>query len=166
MLDIFVHTMKAKCVENGEKVAIKNVLQDKKFKNRELQIMQYFDHPNVVQLKHHFFVRKDDNQLYLNLVMEYVPHSLYSLIKNHGSKTPQMFMPLIYVKLYIYQVTSNNYVSTNCDNYILYIHILCILEELTSTILQICRALAYIHGVFGVCHRDIKPENILVMKWT
>ncbi|KMZ62838.1 Shaggy-related protein kinase theta [Zostera marina] len=119
----------AKCVENGEKVAIKNVLQDKKFKNRELQIMQYFDHPNVVQLKHHFFVRKDDNQLYLNLVMEYVPHSLYSLIKNHGSKTPQMFMPLIYVKLYIY---------------------------------QICRALAYIHGVFGVCHRDIKPENILV----
>lgn len=99
--------MKAKCLENGEKVAIKKVLQDKKFKNRELQIMQYFDHPNVVQLKNHFFVRKGENQLYLNLVMEYVPQSLYSLIKNYGSKTPQIFMPLIYVKLYIYQVTSN-----------------------------------------------------------
>ncbi len=30
----------AKCVETGEVVAIKKVLQDKRFKNRELQIMQ------------------------------------------------------------------------------------------------------------------------------
>jgi serine/threonine protein kinase len=25
-----------------------------------------------------------------------------------------------------------------------------------------CRALAYLHRVVGVCHRDIKPQNILV----
>ena len=27
---------------------------------------------------------------------------------------------------------------------------------------QLCRALAYIHGGFGICHRDIKPQNLLV----
>ncbi|KAF9602614.1 hypothetical protein IFM89_030220, partial [Coptis chinensis] len=27
---------------------------------------------------------------------------------------------------------------------------------------MICRALAYVHGVIGICHRDIKPQNLLV----
>ncbi|KAJ8499698.1 hypothetical protein OPV22_010250 [Ensete ventricosum] len=82
----------AKCVETGEAVAIKKVLQDKRYKNRELQIMLLLDHPNY-----------------------------YSRMNQH--------LPLIYVKLYTY---------------------------------QICRALAYIHRVIGVCHRDIKPQNLLV----
>lgn len=36
-------------------VAIKKVLQDKRFKNRELQIMKMMSHPNVVSLKHCFY---------------------------------------------------------------------------------------------------------------
>ncbi|EEF35933.1 conserved hypothetical protein [Ricinus communis] len=40
----------AKCRETGEIVAIKKVLQDKRYKNRELQIMQMLDHPNIVPL--------------------------------------------------------------------------------------------------------------------
>nr|TKR75315.1 shaggy-related protein kinase theta-like isoform X2 [Populus alba] len=44
----------AKCLETGEAVAIKKVLQDKRYKNRELQIMRLLDHPNVVKLKHCF----------------------------------------------------------------------------------------------------------------
>ena len=36
-------------------VAIKKVLQDKRFKNRELQIMKMMSHPNVVGLKHCFY---------------------------------------------------------------------------------------------------------------
>jgi len=36
-------------------VAIKKVLQDKRFKNRELQIMKMLDHPNIVRLKHCFY---------------------------------------------------------------------------------------------------------------
>ena len=36
-------------------VAIKKVLQDKRFKNRELQIMRMTGHTNIVQLKHCFY---------------------------------------------------------------------------------------------------------------
>ena len=48
----------AKVVETGEIVAIKKVLQDKRFKNRELQIMKQLvkdPHPNIVALKHCFY---------------------------------------------------------------------------------------------------------------
>ncbi|KAJ4884047.1 Shaggy-related protein kinase theta [Raphanus sativus] len=39
---------RAKCLETGEQVAIKKVLQDKRYNNRELQIMRLQDHPNVL----------------------------------------------------------------------------------------------------------------------
>src|SRR4051812_30149791 len=42
----------ATVIETGETVAIKKVLQDRRFKNRELQIMGMLDHPDVVTLKH------------------------------------------------------------------------------------------------------------------
>lgn len=45
----------ATVVETGEVVAIKKVLQDKRFKNRELQIMRQLEHPNIVPLKHCFY---------------------------------------------------------------------------------------------------------------
>jgi serine/threonine protein kinase len=55
----------AKVVETGEVVAIKKVLQDKRFKNRELQIMRQLvkdPHPNIVALKHCFYSQvKDKN---------------------------------------------------------------------------------------------------------
>lgn len=41
--------------ETNEVVAIKKVLQDKRYKNRELQIMQLIHHPCIVDLKHHFY---------------------------------------------------------------------------------------------------------------
>lgn len=49
-------------VETGEVVAIKKVLQDKRFKNRELQIMRMLvkkEHPNIVRLKHCFYSNGD-----------------------------------------------------------------------------------------------------------
>jgi glycogen synthase kinase 3 beta len=48
----------ASVIETGEIVAIKKVLQDKRFKNRELQIMRklvHDPHSNIVALKHCFF---------------------------------------------------------------------------------------------------------------
>lgn len=53
----------AKVVETDEVVAIKKVLQDKRFKNRELQIMRQLvkdPHPNIVALRHCFYSQVSD----------------------------------------------------------------------------------------------------------
>ncbi|PIA60862.1 hypothetical protein AQUCO_00300407v1 [Aquilegia coerulea] len=92
----------AKCLETGETVAIKKVLQDKRYKNRELQTMRLLDHPNVVSLKHCFFSTTEKDELYLNLVLEYVPETAHRVIKHYNKMTQRM--PLIYVKLYTYQI--------------------------------------------------------------
>ncbi|CAI9300327.1 unnamed protein product [Lactuca saligna] len=62
----------AKCRETGEIVAIKKVLQDKHYNNRELQVMQMLDHPNVVALKHSFFSTTEKEELCHNLVLDFV----------------------------------------------------------------------------------------------
>ncbi|GKV13067.1 hypothetical protein SLEP1_g24139 [Rubroshorea leprosula] len=92
----------AKCLETGESVAIKKVLQDKRYKNRELQIMRLLDHPNVLKLKHCFFSTTEKDELYLNLVLEYVSETVYRVSK-HYSRMNQ-FTPIIYVQLYTYQI--------------------------------------------------------------
>jgi serine/threonine protein kinase len=99
---MFFVYMKAKCLETGETIAIKKVLQDKRYKNRELQIMRSIDHCNVVSLKHCFFSTTPRDELFLNLVMEFVPESLYRVLKHYSDMNQRM--PLIYVKLYTYQV--------------------------------------------------------------
>eukprot|EP01029_Cantina_marsupialis_P029526 TRINITY_DN781801_c0_g1_i1.p1 TRINITY_DN781801_c0_g1~~TRINITY_DN781801_c0_g1_i1.p1 ORF type:complete len:374 (+),score=91.23 TRINITY_DN781801_c0_g1_i1:86-1207(+) len=93
----------ASVIETGEVVAIKKVFQDKRFKNRELQIMRKLNHPNIVLLKHCFYSdgEKPDD-LYLNLVLEYVPNTVYRISKSFRRlHTP---MPMLYVKLYVYQL--------------------------------------------------------------
>ncbi|PSC74124.1 shaggy-related kinase epsilon [Micractinium conductrix] len=92
----------AKCLETGETVAIKKVLQDKRFKNRELQIIRMMAHPNIVQLKHCFYTSTEKDEVYLNLVLEYVPDTVYRINK-HYTKNEQR-MPIILVKLYTYQM--------------------------------------------------------------
>lgn len=156
----------AAVVETGEIVAIKKVLQDKRFKNRELQIMRQLvkdPHSNIVALKHCFYSQvsflrcvsllhlqelyhslylshmlspypspysspqgEKADELYLNLVLEYVPETVYSISRFHQKS--KIVLPLLYVKLYLYQLS---------------------------------RALAHIHAL-GICHRDIKPQNLLV----
>ncbi|KAI3741276.1 hypothetical protein L1987_58947 [Smallanthus sonchifolius] len=92
----------AKCLETGESVAIKKVLQDKRYKNRELQIMRLLDHPNVVPLKNCFYSTTDKNEVYLNVVLEYVPETVYRMSR-HFVKMNQ-HMPMLYVQLYTYQI--------------------------------------------------------------
>ncbi|KAI6219198.1 Glycogen synthase kinase-3 beta [Aphelenchoides fujianensis] len=93
----------AKVVKTNENVAVKKVLQDKRFKNRELQIMQKLDHPNVVTLKYFFYSngdKKDD--VYLNLILEFMPQTVYRLTR-HFSRQMQ-HIPMLYVRLYSYQL--------------------------------------------------------------
>ncbi|XP_037931772.1 MATH and LRR domain-containing protein PFE0570w-like [Teleopsis dalmanni] len=45
----------AKLCDTGELVAIKKVLQDRRFKNRELQIMRKLEHCNIVKLLYFFY---------------------------------------------------------------------------------------------------------------
>lgn len=96
----------AKVVETDEVVAIKKVLQDRRFKNRELQIMRQLmklPHPYIVALRHYFISRgSKPDDVYLNLVLEYVPETLYSVAK-HYNKSRQMF-PIMSIKLYMYQL--------------------------------------------------------------
>ncbi|KAG9147679.1 hypothetical protein Leryth_014851 [Lithospermum erythrorhizon] len=91
-----------RCLETGETVAIKKVLQDRRYKNRELQIMCLLDHDNVVCMKHCFYSTTGKNEVYLNLVLEYVPETVYRALRRY-TKTNQQ-MPLIYVQLYTYQM--------------------------------------------------------------
>merc|ERR1719401_1828695 len=75
----------AEVAETGESVAIKKVFQDKRYKNRELQIMRELKHPNVVELKHAFYTTGDkQGETYLNVVMEYCSDTVYSVIKHYA----------------------------------------------------------------------------------
>lgn len=100
-------------METGEVVAIKKVLQDKRFKvihnlwtmniflhiqNRELQIMRMLNHRNIVMMKHCFYSNGEKpDELYLNLVLEFVLDTVYRFCR-HFTKNKE-FMPVIYVKV-------------------------------------------------------------------
>ncbi|GFU52559.1 glycogen synthase kinase-3 beta [Nephila pilipes] len=93
----------ARLSETGELIAIKKVLQDKRFKNRELQIMRRLDHCNIVKLKNFFFSSGDKkDEIYLNLVLEYIPETVYRVARQY-SKAKQT-IPISFIKLYMYQL--------------------------------------------------------------
>jgi len=94
----------ARLVPSNDEVAIKKVLQDKRFKNRELQIMRSVRHPNIVNLRAFFYSQSDTrrDEVYLNLVLEFVPETVYRSCRNY-TKAKQS-MPILAVRLYMYQI--------------------------------------------------------------
>ena len=81
---------KAKVIQTGEVVAIKKVYQDRRYKNREYTITKTLNHPNVVHLKHAFYTTwEKKDEMYLNLVMNYVPNNLNKINKNYIQKKEQ-----------------------------------------------------------------------------
>ena len=95
----------ARLCATQEQVAIKKVLQDRRFKNRELAIMRRMNHPSVVRLLYFFYTcssRTPDSEVYLQLVMDFVPENVYKQIQYYSSQ--RQVMPYIYIKLYIYQL--------------------------------------------------------------
>jgi serine/threonine protein kinase len=85
----------------NEVVAIKRVLQDRRYKNRELQIMKMVHHPNIVTLKDSFYENQKE-EVFLNLVLDYMPKNLYEVASTYNKQRKQM--PILYTKLYIYQL--------------------------------------------------------------
>ena len=89
----------------GEKVAIKKVFQDRRYKNRELPIMLELHHPNIVELKSYYKTKaenKSEDEFFLNCIMEYVPLTLSSLISQNRKKHTK-FDPIL-LKLFSYQM--------------------------------------------------------------
>lgn len=94
---------KAVISETGETVAIKKVYQDKRYKNRELPIIKELKHPNTVNLRQAFYTIGDKpDEIFLNLVMEYVPDTLSKVIRSYTKQGKNM--PLVLVKLFSYQM--------------------------------------------------------------
>ena len=91
--------------KTGEKVAIKKVFQDRRYKNRELPIMQELHHPNIVELKSYYCTKAEncsDDEFYLNCIMEYMPQTLSDLI-SQNRKQHTKFDDLV-LKIFSYQM--------------------------------------------------------------
>jgi serine/threonine protein kinase len=89
--------------ETGEVVAIKKVYQDKRYKNRELQMLKELDHPNVIKMRQAFYTpgERPDEQ-YLNVVMDFIPDTLSKVIRQYYKS--KSIMPVILLKIYSYQM--------------------------------------------------------------
>ncbi|XP_055703580.1 protein kinase shaggy-like isoform X4 [Phlebotomus papatasi] len=93
----------AKLCDTGELVAIKKVLQDKRFKNRELQIMRRLEHCNIVKLKYFFYSSGEKkDEVYLNLVLEYIPETVYKVARQYARN--KQTIPINFIRLYMYQL--------------------------------------------------------------
>ncbi|KAJ1761549.1 glycogen synthase kinase 3 [Coemansia sp. RSA 2523] len=101
----------AELVPSGEQVAIKKVLQDKRFKNRELSVMRSVSHRNIVGLRYFFYSQGDKDDVYLNLVLEFVPETIYRVTRQYAKA--KQHVPMLYVKLFMYQLfRSLNYIHS------------------------------------------------------
>lgn len=97
---------KARLCHNSEVIAIKKVFDDKRYKNRELLFMKQLHHPNIANLKYYFYTedagcRKGER--YLNMILEFVPETLFSIAKCDGTYTKPLLDPM-YIKVYTYQM--------------------------------------------------------------
>ncbi|EJT43055.1 MRK1-like protein [Saccharomyces kudriavzevii IFO 1802] len=88
--------------ETNQKVAIKKVLQDKRYKNRELETMKMLNHANTIGLQYYFYERDEEDEVYLNLVLDYMPQSLYQRLRHFIHLKTKM--DRLEIKFYAYQL--------------------------------------------------------------
>ena len=63
--------------------------------------MSNLHHPNIVALKYYFY-STNNNETYLNLIMDYYPETVYSVIKTYARH--RQSMPISFIRLYSYQL--------------------------------------------------------------
>ena len=83
-------------------VAIKKVVLDPRYQNRELEMLRQLRHDCVIRLFHHFEKagRKED-VVHLHLVMEFLPETIRSIaLQFHKNRTR---FPIDYLRVYLYQ---------------------------------------------------------------
>lgn len=84
----------------GNIVAVKKVLQDPRYKNRELQILQLLKHPNCLRLLDSYSTREggEKKDTYLHIVTEMFPKDFSYFIKENPNP------PVSYVQIFAYQI--------------------------------------------------------------
>jgi glycogen synthase kinase 3 beta len=82
-------------------LAIKKVFQDPNYRNREFMIVVELNHINCIKVHNYFFTR-DGAQTFLNLVMDYIPETLYRVLRYYKKKNMDFPDPL--GKIYSYQM--------------------------------------------------------------
>ncbi len=95
---------RAKKDQSDDILAIKRVFQDKRYHNRELEILKQLNHPNIIHLMHYFYTKgeKKEEEIYLNVVTDYLPQTLSRILSINYQSRKQMD-PFI-AKLYAYQM--------------------------------------------------------------
>uniref|UniRef100_A0A1I8GWD3 Protein kinase domain-containing protein n=2 Tax=Macrostomum lignano TaxID=282301 RepID=A0A1I8GWD3_9PLAT len=91
--------------ESGESVALKRVLQDPRYKNRELRTLYTLgEHENLVRLRYHYYCRgkMDPGKLYLHLVTELFPESLLDLLARY--RKAETLPSMLKVRIFAYQL--------------------------------------------------------------
>ena len=104
---------RAKEDNNEEILAIKRVFQDKRYHNRELEILKEINHPNIINLRHFFYTygEKKETEIYLNCVTDYLPQTLSKILSINYQLRKQL--DLFITKLYAYQMlTSIKYIHS------------------------------------------------------
>ena len=95
---------RAKKEGSDDILAIKRVFQDRRYINRELEILKEINHPNIIKLLHYFYTKDEKNEaeVYLSVVTDYLPQNLsHILITNF--QTGKQLDPFL-AKLYAYQM--------------------------------------------------------------
>ena len=88
----------------GRVVAIKKIRENHSFKDREVEMMEAVRGlSNVISILGHFRTTvKLHSEVFLHIVMEYLPSDLYRFTLEH--RRNDRFIPLVYIKAFAYQM--------------------------------------------------------------
>ena len=59
--------------------------------------MRQLEHCNIVQLKYFFYSQSDKEEVYLNLLLEFIPETVYKVARHYNKQKQPI--PMIYVKV-------------------------------------------------------------------